>query len=77
MKKTFCLISLALAALLNLSLFAAAPPRPNIILLISDQHFADAMSGAGYEYVKTPALDSLTATGVRFPNTGVRQNSSN
>lgn len=69
MKKSFCLISLALAALLNLPLFAAAPARPNIVLFIADQHFADVMSSAGCDYVQTPALDSLAATGVRFRNT--------
>jgi len=47
---------------------AAGTNRPNILMLISDQHCADAMSGAGYAYVKTPALDSLAATGVRFRN---------
>lgn len=47
----------------------AAETRPNILLFISDQHFADALSGAGYAHVKTPALDGIAATGVRFPNT--------
>ncbi|MBL9189837.1 MAG: sulfatase-like hydrolase/transferase [Opitutaceae bacterium] len=47
----------------------AAETRPNILLIISDQHSADVMSGAGYPYVKTPALDGIAARGVRFPNT--------
>ena len=42
---------------------------PNIVLVISDQHCADAMGCAGDAFVKTPALDSLAATGVRFRNT--------
>ena len=43
--------------------------KPNIVLFISDQHTADAMSCAGYTHVKTTALDSIAATGVRFRNT--------
>ncbi len=43
--------------------------KPNIVLIIADQHTADAMSSAGYSYVKTPALDSIAATGVRFRQT--------
>jgi arylsulfatase A-like enzyme len=42
---------------------------PNIVLLIADQHNADALGCAGYSFVKTPALDSLASTGVRFRNT--------
>jgi choline-sulfatase len=41
--------------------------RPNILFIMTDQHFADAMSGVmGDEYVKTPNLDSLAESGVRF-----------
>lgn len=69
MKKLFFLIALSLVTMPILPLFAAASARPNIVLLISDQHFADAMGNAGYEHVQTPAIDSLAATGVRFPNT--------
>ena len=42
---------------------------PNIVLLIADQHNADALGCAGYSFVKTPALDSLASAGVRFRNT--------
>ncbi len=60
--------------LVAILLILAAPAalvagKPNIVLIISDQHFADAMSCAGYAYVKTPALDRIAATGVRFRNT--------
>jgi hypothetical protein len=54
-------------ALLTLILLLSAPPamfpaagapkaagKPDVVLLISDQHFADAMSGAGYGLVKIP-----------------------
>ncbi|MBL4702328.1 MAG: sulfatase-like hydrolase/transferase [Phycisphaeraceae bacterium] len=40
--------------------------KPNIILIMSDQHNKRAMSGAGHPYVKTPALDRLASRGVSF-----------
>jgi choline-sulfatase len=47
----------------------SAPGRPpNILLLLSDQHRADAMACAGDTIVRTPGLDRLAAEGVRFGN---------
>ena len=45
-----------------------APPtsRPNVLLIITDQQRADMLSCAGNPYVKTPAVDSLAESGVRF-----------
>ena len=41
--------------------------KPNILLMITDQQFADAMSCViGKEFIHTPNMDSLAATGVRF-----------
>jgi len=40
--------------------------KPNIILILTDQQNATMMSCAGNKYVKTPAMDSLAETGVRF-----------
>ena len=46
---------------------AAKKRRPNILFIITDQQFADAMScEIGDEYINTPAMDSLAATGMRF-----------
>ncbi len=42
--------------------------RPNILLLFSDQHRADAMGCAGHPVVQTPNLDRLAAQGTRFAN---------
>jgi hypothetical protein len=53
------------AGLVAVAAVPAAELRPNILLIIADQHFADAMSGAAYAGVKTPALDNLAATGAR------------
>jgi len=41
--------------------------RPNILLIMTDQQFADAISCAmGPEYIKTPNIDRIAAAGMRF-----------
>ena len=40
--------------------------RPNILLLMSDQHNAKCLGCYGHESVRTPNLDRLAARGVRF-----------
>jgi arylsulfatase A-like enzyme len=45
---------------------AAVAGKPNVLLLFADQHNADVMGCAGHPIVKTPNLDALAATGVRF-----------
>jgi choline-sulfatase len=45
------------------------PNKPNIVLLISDQHRADWMGCSGSRYVHTPNLDQLASGGVRFAQT--------
>lgn len=47
-------------------LFAQQAQRPNILLIITDQQTADAMSVAGNKDLHTPAMDQLAANGVRF-----------
>ena len=59
----------ALAAVTTLSTEALAKDkgRPNILVIMTDQQFADAMSCAiGKKYIDTPGMDSLAATGMRF-----------
>lgn len=41
-------------------------PRPNILILMSDQHTARLMGCAGAEFVRTPTMDRLASEGVRF-----------
>lgn len=43
-----------------------AGTRPNFLFLLPDQHRADVVGAFGSTIVKTPAIDSLAATGVRF-----------
>ncbi|MBN1399972.1 MAG: sulfatase-like hydrolase/transferase [Anaerolineae bacterium] len=42
------------------------PMRPNILLIITDQQSHAAMSCAGNDALRTPAMDSLAETGVLF-----------
>ncbi len=50
-----------------------ADARPNILLLMTDQHAATALSCVGNHDLKTPALDQLAAEGVRFDRAYVTQ----
>ncbi len=45
---------------------AGAANRPNIVLIVSDDHGTDALGCWGNDVVRTPALDSLAKEGVRF-----------
>lgn len=41
--------------------------KPNILLIITDQHFADVMSCVmGNAYLSTPNMDTMAANGIRF-----------
>ncbi len=42
------------------------PKRPNVLLILDDQHRFDYLGCAGAEFVRTPNLDKLAARGVRF-----------
>ena len=45
---------------------APAVPRPNILFLVADEYRHDCLGVAGHPIVKTPNLDRLARTGVRF-----------
>ena len=40
--------------------------RPNILVIMTDQQSAHMMSCTGSKWLKTPALDGLAASGIRF-----------
>ena len=46
--------------------------RPNVLLIMTDQHRKDAIGAYGNPVIKTPHIDSLAATGVRFDNCWVQ-----
>ena len=63
MKRIFPFITtLLLAPLAAL----AAPERPNVLIILTDQQHAGMLSCAGNRWLKTPAMDSLAQTGARF-----------
>lgn len=43
-------------------------PRPNFLFILADDHRYDALSCAGHPWLRTPALDKVAASGVRFSN---------
>ena len=59
----FALLSTAIA----LPVFSAEPaPKYNVLLLMSDEHTTRVLGCYGNPVIKTPALDSLAAHGMRF-----------
>ncbi len=46
----------------------SAQKRPNIILFLTDDHRHDQLGCAGHPILKTPSIDALAKTGVRFEN---------
>jgi len=61
---------LALAAL-TLAAAPAAPTRPNIIFIFSDDHAEAAISAYGSKVNHTPNIDRIAAGGARFTNSFV------
>ncbi len=62
--KPFIILTLLLSSLLPL--LAAETKKPNILFIIVDQQHAEMLSCAGNPNLKTPAMDSLAASGARF-----------
>ena len=46
----------------------ATTDRPNVLLIMSDQHRADVIGAYGNPVIRTPNLDRLAAGGTRFTN---------
>ncbi len=60
-------VGLTAAAALSGRLRAAGTRRPNILFIMTDQQFADALSCTmGAEYIRTPNIDSIAAGGMLF-----------
>ena len=56
------------SGLISNEVFAASKKRPNVVLIVSDDHGLDALGCYGNKVIKTPNLDQLAAEGVRFTN---------
>ena len=48
------------------TLATASAQKPNIVLIVSDDHGTDALGCYGNPVIKTPALDALSAEGTLF-----------
>ena len=48
------------------AILRAATPRPNIVMIVADDHGLDALGCYGNPVIKTPHLDALAADGTRF-----------
>ena len=51
----------------------ASSDRPNVLLIMTDQHTDEAMSCTGNPHLETPAMDRIAARGVRFTRSYVTQ----
>lgn len=60
-------IALLLTTLIGFTATAFAE-RPNIVLIVSDDHGTDALGCYGNPVIKTPGLDALAADGALFTN---------
>jgi len=62
--------SAAIELMLNRGTLATRSParasRPNILFIMTDQQHAGMMSCTGNKWLKTPAMDRLAASGIRF-----------
>jgi len=61
-----CLMRILMVLALLCSHALAAETRPNIILLMGDDHGWEETGYNGHPHVKTPVLDEIAATGLRF-----------
>lgn len=66
--KVFCLLLLSATVYAQTSGTSARPTRPNIILIVADDHGREALGCYGNRVIKTPHLDQLAAEGTRFEN---------
>lgn len=64
--KKLLLMTYLLAAMHCFAVFAQT--KPNIVLIVADDHGKDALGCYGNPVIKTPAMDALARDGVRFTN---------
>jgi len=57
---------LALGSMTKTSSASAGQKRPNILFIMTDQQSASMMSCMGNKWLKTPVMDRLVASGIRF-----------
>jgi N-sulfoglucosamine sulfohydrolase len=60
--------ALAGSAFISEQTLARESERPNIVLIVADDHGREALGCYGNPVIKTPTIDGLAAEGVRFTN---------
>ena len=67
MRPYTCVLRIVVLSMCLGAAASAAEPRPNVLFIITDQQFADAMScRMGRQYLNTPTMDGLAAQGMLF-----------
>src|SRR5687767_6795220 len=61
-------IGFALSLLMVVAINRAAAKNPNVLILLTDDQRADAMSFGGNKHLQTPNMDRLGKEGVYFKN---------
>ncbi len=59
-------LAAAVAGLASASLFAAESKRPNVVLIMTDNHGAWTLGCYGNQDIRTPNIDRLAEQGLRF-----------
>lgn len=62
------LLALAALALVAGPVLAADAPKPNVVVMMTDDQRADFLSCAGHPFLKTPNIDRIAAEGYRYAN---------
>ncbi|MBL9152213.1 MAG: sulfatase [Verrucomicrobiales bacterium] len=68
MKRLTALSAAALLAVAWIVVGASAAERPNILVILTDDHRHDAMGFLGHPWLETPHMDRLAREGVHFSN---------
>ncbi|MBL8793484.1 MAG: sulfatase [Planctomycetia bacterium] len=63
-----CLFAIVCSLIVVSTARAETPPRPNILILFTDDQRADCLSCAGHPLLKTPHIDGLAKDGTLFRN---------
>jgi len=61
-----CLVALLASFAVRVRCLAAAEPRPNLVLFISDDHGQEFAGCYGNEAIRTPNIDALAQAGTRY-----------
>ena len=69
---SFCAIGILLAVGLHAAYAADSPTKPNVILIMADDFGFECVGANGSDSYKTPNLDKLAVTGMRFENCHVQ-----